>query len=254
MATCVVTGSASGIGGATRERLEQDGHRVIGIDLRDADVEADLSTPEGRGKAVNKALDLCDGAMDRLVLSAGVGEMVPIHLLPSVNYFGAIELLDAFQASLSQGEDPAVVAVCSNSARMAPFEDTDYVKALLDHDESQAVRILEEKQNTFLGYAGGKFALGIAIRRRAPEWGKQGIRLNAIAPGPTDTPLLDSIADDPARSAGLKALPNPLGRHASPAEIADSVAFLLAPDSRYVHGVILYADAGIDAALFPDRF
>ena len=254
MATCVVSGSASGIGAGTRERLESDGHRVIGIDLRDAEVEADLSVPEGRAEAIRATLEQCEGRIDRLVLSAGVGEMVPIHLVTSVNYFGSIVLLDAFQAALSQGENSAVVALCSNSARMAPFEDSPYVKALLDHNESEALRIVEEKQNTFLAYAGGKFALGVAIRRRAMEWGKLGIRLNAIAPGPTDTPLLESIADDPIRSKGLSSLPNPLGRHASPAEIAKSIAFLLGPEAGYVHGVILYADAGIDAALFPDRF
>ena len=245
MATCVVSGSASGIGAGTREKLESDGHRVIGIDLRDAEVEADLSVPEGRAAAIRATLEQCEGRIDRLVLSAGVGEMVPIHLVTSVNYFGSIVLLDAFQAALSQGENSAVVA---------PFEDSPYVKALLDHNEAEALRIVEEKQNTFLAYAGGKFALGVAIRRRAMEWGKLGIRLNAIAPGPTDTPLLESIADDPMRSKGLSSLPNPLGRHGSPAEIAKTIAFLLGPEAGYVHGVILYADAGIDAALFPDRF
>ena len=99
MATCVVSGSASGIGAGTRERLERDGHRVIGIDLRDAEVEADLSMPEGRAAAIRATLEKCEGRIDRLVLSAGVGEMVPIHLVTSVNYFGSIVLLDAFQAA-----------------------------------------------------------------------------------------------------------------------------------------------------------
>lgn len=254
MATCVVSGSASGIGAATRDRLESDGHRVIGIDLRDADVEADLSTTEGREAAIRSTLEKCEGRIDRLVLSAGVGEMVPLHLVPSVNYFGSIVLLDAFRPALCEGENPAVVMLCSNSARLAPFNDTTYVKALLEGDEAEALRIVDEKQNTFLAYAGGKLALGIAMRRRAMEWGQAGIRLNAIAPGPTDTPLLDSIADDPVRSEGLRSLPNPLGRHASPSEMAGVIAFLLGPEAAYVHGVILYADAGIDAALFPDRF
>ena len=53
MGTYCVTGAASGIGAATKAKLEADGHRVIGVDLRDADVVADMSTPEGRQSAVD---------------------------------------------------------------------------------------------------------------------------------------------------------------------------------------------------------
>ena len=67
MATCVVSGSASGIGAATRERLQSDGHRVIGIDLRDADGEADLSTADGREAAIRTTLKKCEGRIDKLV-------------------------------------------------------------------------------------------------------------------------------------------------------------------------------------------
>lgn len=254
MTTCVISGSASGIGAATREQMQADGCEVIGIDLRDADVIADLSKPDERSAAVASVLEKTNGRIDRLVLSAGLGELHPLPLVTSVNYFGAIRLLDAFQEALAQGEQPAAVLLCSNSARMTTFTDNPYVDALLEEDEDRARALIEEDPNTFLAYAGGKFALGIAMRRRAPKWGAAGIRLNAIAPGPTDTPLLDEIANDPVRTQGLKALPNPLGRHASPAEMAGVIAFLLGPQAGYIHGVILYADGGIDAALAPDRF
>ena len=67
MRTFAVTGSASGMGAATCRRLEADGARVIGIDLRDADVVADLGTPEGRAHAVEAVGQRCDGALDGLV-------------------------------------------------------------------------------------------------------------------------------------------------------------------------------------------
>ena len=92
------------------------------------------------------------------------------------------------------------------------------------------------------------------MRRRTPDFGAAGIRLNAIAPGPTKTPLLAEIKEDAVRTAGLEGLPNPLGRYATAEEIAASIAFLLGPDASYVHGGVLYADGGIDAALAPDRF
>ena len=67
MGTIAISGSASGIGAATRKMLEADGHTVIGLDLRDAEVTADLSTHEGRDTAVAAVLDACDGVLDGLV-------------------------------------------------------------------------------------------------------------------------------------------------------------------------------------------
>ena len=65
MAIATVSGSASGIGAAVRSKLESEGFEVIGIDLRDAEVEADLSTPEGRRAAVDAVIERCAGKLDR---------------------------------------------------------------------------------------------------------------------------------------------------------------------------------------------
>jgi len=254
MGTCVISGSASGIGAATRKQMESAGDRVIGIDIRDSEIIADLSEPTARRKAIEAVIAETNGSIDRLVLSAGIGEMNPLPTVASVNYFGAIDLLDGFKDTLSSGQEAAAVLLCSNSARMTSFEDSSFVKALLEGDEPKAREIIDAKQNSFLAYAGGKFALGIAMRRRSEAFGKAGIRLNAVAPGPTHTPILESIVDDPQRGAGLRGLPNPLGRYANPEEIAEVIAFLLGAKASYVHGSILYADGGIDAALFSERF
>jgi NAD(P)-dependent dehydrogenase (short-subunit alcohol dehydrogenase family) len=73
MAVIVVTGSASGIGRATRERLEASGADVIGVDLRDAEVLADLATPVGRTAAIAAVLQAAGSSIDGLVTCAGVG-------------------------------------------------------------------------------------------------------------------------------------------------------------------------------------
>ena len=120
VALAVVTGSASGIGAAIRTRLEKDGFQVIGVDLRDAEIVADLSAPDGRCSAVAGVLERCGGRLDRLVACAGLGPHVrPPSLLASVNYFGAVDVIDGLREALSQGVDPAAVAVVSNSAQMA---------------------------------------------------------------------------------------------------------------------------------------
>ena len=81
--TVVVTGSASGIGAATRARLEHDGARVIGIDLRDADVIADLGTGEGRLAAVS-SVEAIAPRLDAVVCCAGIDVRAPITV--RVNY------------------------------------------------------------------------------------------------------------------------------------------------------------------------
>ena len=254
MTIAAVTGSGSGIGAAVRERLEKDGARVVGVDLRGAEIEADLSDARGRESARTAILAACEGRLDRLVCCAGVGPTVAdLRLVPSVNYFGVVEVLDGLREALSAGSEAAAVLICSNSAQMAPVDDHPYVQALLDGDEVRA-RELAAAENGFLAYAGSKHALSRAVRRRAAGFGRAGVRLNGLAPGPIDTPLLRQTLEHPVYGPGARDLETPLGRNGTPEEMAGLVAFLLGPESAYVQGSILYADGGLDASIRPDRF
>jgi NAD(P)-dependent dehydrogenase (short-subunit alcohol dehydrogenase family) len=253
--TTVITGSASGIGAAIRKRLEDEGDRVIGVDLVDAEILADLSGSEGRNAAVATALERCGGCLDRLVTCAGLGTHVrPPSLVASVNYFGAVDVLDGLFEALCKGDDPAVVVVVSNSAQMAPLDDSPYVKALLDHDEAEARRIVDEIDASAVAYIGSKHALGRAVRRRASKWGDARIRLNGVAPGPVRTPLLEGALDDPETGDAVRSLNVPIGRWGEPEEVAALVAFLLGPEAAWIHGSIYYIDGGNDAAIRPDRY
>src|SRR4051812_19627389 len=115
MRTVVITGSASGMGAVTKARLEAAGDKVIGVDIKDADVVADLGTSEGRQAAIDGVAALTD-SIDGLVTWAGLPGLTdrPGSLLASVNYFGSIALLEGLRPLLAKGDRPAAVAISSN--------------------------------------------------------------------------------------------------------------------------------------------
>ena len=129
MRTVVVTGAASGMGAATKARLEGAGQRVIGIDLRNADIVADLGTHDGRRAAIDAVTDAAGGAIDGLVTWAGLSGLTGVagSLLVSVNYFGTIALLDGLRPLLAAGDRPAAVAISSNSTTCQPAVPMDLV-------------------------------------------------------------------------------------------------------------------------------
>lgn len=256
MGTIAITGSATGIGAATRKRLEADGHRLIGVDVKSAEVIADLSSAEGRRLAISEVLTRSAQRLDGLVLCAGLGGHIKDNArVLSVNYFGAVDLLDGLLPALRAGSAPAAVVICSNSAQLSPdFGSQPVVAAMLAGDEAEARRIAADGLMGQLVYMASKHALGCAVRRRAAAWGDAGVRLNAVAPGPVRTPLLQGGLDTPGDGDMIRAFKVPIGRFGEPEEIAGVVRFLLGPECSFVHGSIWYADGGADASLRPDRY
>ena len=265
--TTVITGSASGIGAAVRKLLEKSGDKVIGVDLRNAEVIANLATKEGRNAAIAEVKKKCGDRIDRFVAAAGVGgEEKNLSLIVAVNYFGVVDLMDGLLDLLRQGKNPAAVVFSSNSAQMLPMEQYPLVLALLNHNEDEANQIANglsdpvifendhPRPRTGVVYIGSKNAVGRAVRRRVTSWGNAGVRLNAIAPGLTKTPMLQKSLDDPSTGDLVRALPIPVGRFADPAEIAAVAFFLLSTEASYVHGAVIYVDGGVDPMLRPDRF
>ena len=255
MRVIAVTGSASGIGASTRERLEGEGGKVIGVDLRDAEVTADLAAPEGRAAAIAGVRKLAGGRLDGLVVCAGVGPQVEPHtLILSLNYFGAQVLLEGLRDALALGEQPAAVAVSSNSSTL-PGAESPLVDACLTGDEGEARRLADTLAGQQV-YAGAKLALARWVRRNAPTpaWAGSGIRLNAVAPGAVQTPLLQQGLDHPVFGPAIRGFPIPTGGFGRPEQVAAAIAFLLGADASFCCGSVLFVDGGTDALLRADRY
>ena len=223
---------------------------MIGVDLRNADVEVDLGTADGRQEAIGRITELSDGALDGLVTCAGLAGLPdrPASLLISVNYFGTVELLAGLRDVLAAGTEPAAVAISSNATTTQPGIPLAIVEACLEGDEA-AARALAGEGESLSTYAVTKLALARWIRRHAPteEWAGANIRLNAVAPGATQTPLLQEGLDDPLVGPLIEGFTVPIGRRGKPEEIAALVEFLLGPDARFFCGSVVFCDGGTDA-------
>jgi NAD(P)-dependent dehydrogenase (short-subunit alcohol dehydrogenase family) len=246
MARYLVTGAASGIGRAVQQRLQLNGHEVVSVDLRDAEICADLATVEGRSASAAAC-----GPIDGAVLCAGLAALTgrPSSMLVAVNYYGAVSLLEQLRPQLTR--PASVVLLSSNSVSIQPGWSTELVKELLDGSEQEA-RALAEDLEPLGVYPATKAALTRWMRRNAPQWLRDGIRLNAVAPGFISTPMSAGVADDPNYGAFVGALEIPFGRPGQPEEVADVIGFLLSGRARYVVGSTLFIDGGLEASLRAD--
>lgn len=253
MGIYAVTGSATGIGAALRSLLEEQGHEVIGIDLKNVEICNDLSTPDGREKALTEIRKKAAKGLDGFIPCAGVGpQFEPITTTVSLNYYGSVALAEGVKDLLAEKKG-AVVMIASNSAPL-PGLNSDLVESMLNHDETKTRELILELGEGHQAYAGSKLAITRWTRRNAPAWAADGIRLNAVAPGVTQTPLLQACLDHPTWGKAIRSFPIPMGEPAQPEQIANVIGFLLSPEAAFCCGSVFFVDGGSDAVLRPDGF
>jgi glucose 1-dehydrogenase len=244
----LVTGAASGIGRATCLRLARDAQvrgtkaRVAAVDLPGVSgldrvldelrglgaealpLHADMATADGPGRVVGAAVERF-GGLDGLVSNAGVNRPGPLvdyrvedwdHLF-AVNTRATWLLAKAGHSAL-RAAGGAIVAIGSMSGSNA-------------HANLGA-------------YGPSKAAVIMLVQVLAQEFGRDGIRVNAVSPGMVRTGMTAAVYADAGVTAQRDALV-PLGRVATPEDMADVVAFLLGPDARYVNGHDLVVDGGV---------
>lgn len=252
----IVTGAASGIGESTVALLKERNEIVFGIDIHNADINADLSTKEGRLDAAAKSIEICGGTIDVVIACAGLAQ--PIAKTVSVNFFGVSEYLTEVLPALTKSSSPRV-AITSSMASLMP-NSSELVDAMLALNENKAVAIaqgLVEKGDAeaSLIYGSTKRALSRWVRRESikPEWAGAGIPINAVGPGIVETPMVAGmIATAQARAAIDAMVPMPLNYYLKPRQVAYLLVWLTSLENTHTTGQTIYIDGGSDVALRGD--
>ena len=231
----LVVGGAKGIGFAIAERLAAEGATVFltgraadevaaaaaRIGGRTRGLVANASVAEDMERVVATVQEAC-GRIDALVLNAGTAEPAalieetPEHFdrLFAVNVRGPVFGLKAALGALSDGSSVVLVGSVAGSMGVSSYGT----------------------------YGATKAALRSYARTWTAELASRGIRVNVVAPGPTDTEMMAAVPDD--MRASLVA-PIPLGRMARPAEVAAATLFLLSDEASFIAGVELCVDGGM---------
>jgi NAD(P)-dependent dehydrogenase (short-subunit alcohol dehydrogenase family) len=222
--TAVVTGGGSGIGSAVVTRLRLAGNQVVVWDIKDGDIGCDISDPDSVSEAADRTL-AAHGAPNRLVACAGIGASgMLLDQSPSdwqrvidTNLTGTwLTMRAVARMMINSGSGGSIVAVSSISGTLA------------DRDMG--------------AYCVSKAGIDMLVRIAATEWGRYGIRVNAVGPGVTRTPMLAKPEQLPGWVEGLTER-TALGRIGEPDDIAEAIVALL--EMSWVTGQTLFADGGL---------
>lgn len=249
--TIVVTGSASGIGKATADALENAGDRVIRVDLKEGDVTADLGSAEGVSAAVDQIADLSGGVIDGLVANAGVSH--PTELSLKINYFGTVALIEGLRPLLAKSEAPRVSV--TTSAATLQGNDPALVDLMLTGDQEKAIErgvalTAQGPQIGYANYSSSKRAISRWIRRVAvtPEYAGAGIGINGVGPGQVFTGMTtDLFSTEEGRKMAADAMPTPYNGIAEAEHIAAVHEFLISEGNARMTGQVMFVDGGYDA-------
>jgi len=253
--TYVVTGAASGIGKETAELLSSRGAKVLGVDLKNADINVDLTTAAGRENLVAEAGRLGGGQIDGVLAIAGLAAPIPATV--GVNFFGMVATLEGLRPLLAGSPAPRAVGI-SSMASLMPVDD-ELVAAMSAHDEvaalARAASLAETEEGGALIYSSTKKAFAQWIRRTAPSkaWAGASVPLNAIAPGiiitPMTTPMLET---EEAREQMRIAVPMPLNGFAEAIVPARVLSWLVSEENTHLCGQVIFIDGGSDAVIRGD--
>jgi NAD(P)-dependent dehydrogenase (short-subunit alcohol dehydrogenase family) len=234
---CVITGAAGGIGGASVRLFKEEGATVVGVDLTpdspgDLAIEADV-TDEREVEAMYARATRELGGIDVLFNNAGISPPDDTSVIDTS--------LEAWQRV--QDVNLRSVFLCCKHG--IPHLLARGGGSVINTASFVAVMGAATSQISYTASKGGVLALS---RELGVEFARQGVRVNALCPGPVDTPLLQELfASDPER-AQRRLVHIPMGRFARAEEIAAAVAFLASDDASFITASTFLVDGGLSGA------
>jgi NAD(P)-dependent dehydrogenase (short-subunit alcohol dehydrogenase family) len=234
---CVITGSAGGIGTATVKRFQDEGATVVGVDLvadgpGDLALAADVTDEDAMRDVYARVRDEY-GRIDVLFNNAGISPSDDASVLETS--------LEAWQRV--QDVNLKSVFVCCKHG-IPHLLDTGG-GSVINTASFVAVMGAATSQISYTASKGGVLALS---RELGVEFARRNVRVNALCPGPVDTPLLQELyANDPEQAA-RRMVHVPMGRFADASELANAVLFLASDESSYMTASTFLVDGGLSAA------
>jgi NAD(P)-dependent dehydrogenase (short-subunit alcohol dehydrogenase family) len=234
---CVITGAAGGIGAATAELFSREGGQVVGVDLREHAVgelalQADLTEEAAVADLYARAREHF-GHIDVLFNNAGISPIDDASVLDT-----SLEAWERVQAANLR----SVFLCCKHG-----------IEHLLDGSGGSVINTASfvavlgaaTSQISYTASKGGVLALS---RELGVEFARRGVRVNALCPGPVDTPLLRELYAKDPEQAQRRLVHVPMGRFARAEEIANAALFLASDESSFVTASTFLVDGGISGA------
>jgi len=228
----LVTGAASGIGGACARRFAEEGATVVGIDLQGADHRADVRDEAGVQDAVAAVVGE-HGGIDILVNAAGVAGGGPVHLLDKEEWDRVIDvnLTGTFLVS------KAVLAQSMFERQGGSIIHLASIEGLWGGDVLSA-------------YNASKGGVVLLTKQMAIDYGRLGIRVNCLCPGFIETPMTEMVRTDGMETYRDRiGAQHMLGRWGRADEVAAAAAFLASDDASFITGHALAVDGGFTAGV-----
>jgi NAD(P)-dependent dehydrogenase (short-subunit alcohol dehydrogenase family) len=235
---CVITGASSGIGAETVRRFNEEGAVTVGVDLRD----------DARGVDLALACDVADP------------DAVPAMFARVREELGRIDVIFN-NAGISPGDDGSVLdtsleawqRVQDVNVRSVFLCCRHGIPHLLEGGGGSVINVASfvavmGAATSQISYTASKGAVLAMTRELGVQFARKGVRVNALCPGPVNTPLLQELyAADPEQAA-RRLVHLPMGRFAEAVEIANAVVFLASDESSYVNASTFLVDGGLSGA------
>jgi NAD(P)-dependent dehydrogenase (short-subunit alcohol dehydrogenase family) len=234
---CVITGAAGGIGAESARRFRDEGAKVVGVDLEPvADVDLSIScdvSDEDAVKAMYERTVAEFGRLDVLFNNAGIS--------PDDD----VSVLDTSLESWQRVQDVNLRSVFFCCKHGIPRLLESGGGSVINTASFVAVMGAATSQISYTASKGAVLALS---RELGVEFARQGVRVNALCPGPVDTPLLRELYAADEEKAKRRLVHLPMGRFAEAREIADAALFLASDESSYITASTFLVDGGLSGA------